>query len=256
MIPTRNLRVGNIRNPKSSLGRVLAIAAVAVPAGGLAMCGPAANAQAAGPGGTLVTIQDDPASDDDQVVTVAPDGSASHAVAYGSPLSSVSMANDGTIYIASDDQYTDDDHMWAFTQNGSLLDSWKVPNAGQGELYGGISDSEVRRDGARLITQSIWSNCNGGGISEICNVRDVTVPGTAASLGDMINENGAAWLGNSDYIVVDGGLSYYKVGAEDSVEWFEDTEVWRQYDGSVGTTADGSLMAVITPPFGVWPFIV
>ena len=262
MIPAAS--VGNVRRPLTNLGRfigrphrqtrpaglrrVLAIAAVAVPAGGMTMCAPAARVDAAGPTGTLVAIQDG-GSADDQIVAVRPDGGARHVVATGQPLTSVSMSDDGTIYVASDENYvSDDDTMYALAQNGAILDSWKVPNPGLGQLYGGISDSEIRRDGERLISQSIWSNCNGGGLSEICNVRAVTVPGSSTSLGNMTNENNAAWLGNTDYVVVDGGMSYYQVGG-DTKNWFEDAELSRQWDGSVATTADGGLMAVEATSF-------
>ncbi|HWL43076.1 MAG TPA: hypothetical protein VNQ73_09040 [Ilumatobacter sp.] len=231
MIPT--ISVGNVR-------RALAIAAIAIPIGtASALGGAAAPAHAAAPGGTIVTIEGD------HVVANRPDGKASHVVAEGSPLSSVSMANDGTIYIASDENYVStDDTMWAFTQDGNFVESWKAPNPGLGELYGGISDSEVRRDGARIITQSIWSNCTGGGIGDICNVRYVTEPGSDTSLGTLTNEGQASWLGNSNTVIVNGGMEYWNVGAANPADWFEEPDLYSQWDAAATTTADGKVMAL------------
>lgn len=233
--------VGNIRRLPT---RAAALATLG--AGLIAVPVAAQPAAAAAPGGTIVAIQGS------ELVAVTPDGSAWNVVAAADPLSSVSMANDGTIYYASDERFVDDDTMHAVTQNGAEIAAWSPPNPGANELYGGISDSEIRRDGARIITQSIWSNCNGGGISEICNVRDVTKPGTTASLGDMINENTAAWLGTTNYVIVDGGMSYYRVGDDDSADWFEDTDLSRQWDADAATTADGSVM-VIAPDADIDP---
>src|SRR5690606_34688163 len=122
------------------LGRVLALTAVALP---IAVTSAGGNKASAAPSsGTIVTIEGD------QIIATRPDGGAAHVIAEGSPLTSVSMSDDGSIYFANDENYVDtDDTMWAYTQGGSLVQSWKAPNPGLGQLYGGISDSEARRDG-------------------------------------------------------------------------------------------------------------
>ena len=186
---------------------------------------------AAAPGGTIITIEGN------FVRAHRPDGGASHTIGEGSTVSSVSMSNDGIIYIADDENYVDtDDTMWAFTQGGSYLGSWAAPNPGEGELYGGISGSEIRRDGERIMTASTWSNCTGGGLSDICSVQYVTEPGSTEPFGTLTNRGTTHWLGNTDTMILDGGQSYWKVGDDDKSDWFEDADLFGQWDADAATT--------------------
>ena len=193
-------------------------------------------------GGAIIAVVDGDVVSVDPNVVLTPDAVVGHVVAdqdaYPEHFVTASMDDSGTIYAVNGDT------VYQLTQAGTQIGSWDPPNAGKGQPFGGISDSEVRRDGASIITQSVWSNCNGGGLNEICNVRSITPPGSNATQGTLINEATASWLGNSDTLVVNGAIEYYRPGDAEPSDWFEDPDLLAQYDSEATTTADGSVLAL------------
>ena len=226
---------------RAGVRQLLTLAVIAASAVTLAAAAPATPAVAAPSNGTLVIIEPDDPDDDTTrtVYAVDPDTFDAHAVYRGDRVSSVSMDDDGVIYVADDPWYTDDPAMTAVTQDGEIVTRWSPTNPGQLE-GGGIGDSEIRRDGARLLTNSEWIGACGG--SSVCSIRTVSQPGSGSSLGQINQASSTSWLGNSDYLVVNGGQRYYRVGETDTELWFDDDNNSNQYYSDTTTTADGSVL--------------
>src|SRR5690606_8824572 len=111
-----------------------------------------------------------------------------HADDYSRHFLSPSMTDDGTIFALNADT------LYAFGQAGNVVNMFDPPNPGEGEFLGGLSEAEVTRDGQYVLARSTWSDCNGGGISDICNATSIVpADGTPADLGYVVLHDNTTW---------------------------------------------------------------